>query len=146
MYNFSGVLYRIWGVCGIVLLLGVGCILFEKPWKKGFKILNCKLGLIIIAFAVCLGSVYASRIFFPDVSSYTGEFVGTHRNSTVAPPLPVTNEYVFWDGEGKRKVFYLDAFSKKEIFPYEFESDRKYTVYFDKFTKVIVKVERVFDR
>ena len=32
MNNFSGIIYRIWGVCGVMLLLGIVCILFEKPW------------------------------------------------------------------------------------------------------------------
>lgn len=95
----------------------------------------------MIAFAICLGLIYVSRVVFPDVSSYTGEFIETHRNSRVAPPLPFTDEYVFWNGEGKRQVFYLDIFSKKEIFPYEFVSDQKYTIYFDEFTNVITKVE-----
>lgn len=143
MYNFSGVLYRIWGVCGVILILGVVGILFEKPWAKKVKIQNCKVELIAIAFAICLGLIYASRIVFPDVSSYTGEFIESHRNSRAAPPLPVTNQYVFWNGEGKRKVFYLDIFSKREIFPYEFVGGQKYTIYFDEFTNVITKVEAV---
>lgn len=29
MFNFSGVLYRIWGVCGVILVLGVACILLN---------------------------------------------------------------------------------------------------------------------
>lgn len=143
MYNFSGLLYRIWGVCGTILVLGVVCILLQKPWTKNFKILDCKLGLTMIVFAVCLGLVYVSRIFFPDVSSYTGVFIETNRNSRVAPPLPVTYEYVFWDGEGKRQVFYLDIFSKEEIFPYEFASNQQYTIYFDEFTNVITRVEPI---
>lgn len=143
MYNFSGVMYRIWGVCGVILMLGFVCLLFERPWKKSFRIRNCKLGLIMLAFSVCLGLIYVSRIVFPDVSSYTGEFVESHRNSRVAPPLPVTYEYVFWNGEGKRQVLYLDIFSKKEIFPSEFERGQKYVVYFDDFTNVITKVEPV---
>ena len=141
MYDFSGVLYRIWGVCGILLVLGVVCILLEKPWSKKFKIKNCIAGLLLIAFAISLSSIYLSRIVFPDVSSYTGEFIESHRNSRVAPPLPLTKEYVFWNGEGKRKVLYLDVLSKKEICPYEFVSGQKYTIYFDEFTKVIVKVD-----
>ena len=143
MFNFSGVFYRIWGVCGILLLLGVVCILVEKPWAKKNKLKDLKIGLVGIALAIGLGLVYASRIVFPDVLSYTGEFVDTHRNSRVAPPLPLTDEYVFWNGEGKRQVFYLDFFSKKEIFPYEFEYGRQYTIYYDDFTNVIVKVEPV---
>ena len=141
MYNFSGVLYRIWGVCGIVLLLGIVLVLLEKPWAKDFKLKKCRLGIFIIAFAICLSLAYTSRILFPNVSSYTGEFVSYNRNSRVAPPLPLTNEYVFWSGEGTKKVFYLDVLSKKEIFPSEFENNQIYTIYFDTFTKVIVKVE-----
>lgn len=143
MYNFSGVWFRVWGVAGVCLLLGVVCILLEKPWTKEFKIKDCKLGLFIIAYAVCLGLLYVSRIAFPNVSSYTGEFIDAHRDSRVAPPLPVTDEYVFWSGEGKKKGFYLDAFSKKEIYPYDFERGREYTIYFDEFTEVIIKVEAI---
>ena len=90
MNNYSGIVYRIWGVCGVMLLLGVVCILFEKPRLHKNWLQRCKFGLLTIAFAVCLGAVYASRIFFPNVLSYTGEFVDTHRNSRVAPPLPLT--------------------------------------------------------
>lgn len=143
MYNFSGIVYRIWGVCGIILLVGIIAILCAKPWMPDFNISKVKIDLLFIVFAICLGSIYISRIVFPDVSSYTGEFIETHRNSRVAPPLPFTDEYVFWNGEGKRQVFYLDIFSKKEIFPYEFVSSQKYTIYFDEFTNVITKVEAV---
>lgn len=140
MFNFSGVLYRIWGVCGVILVLGVACILLNRPWARKVKIKDCKLGLIMIAAAIGLSLLYASRIVFPGVSSYTGEFIDSHRNSRVAPPLPVTNEYVFWNGEGKNKLL-SGHFLKKEIFPDDFVSDRKYTIYFDEFTNVIVQVE-----
>lgn len=141
MYNFSGVLFRIWGVCGAILVLGVGCILLEKPWTRNFKIQDFKLGLIMIVFAVCMGLVYVSRITFPDVSLYTGEFIESYRNSRVAPPLPVTYEYVFWNGEGQRHVFYLDIFSKEEIYPENFKHNHQYTIYYDDFTNVILRVE-----
>ena len=143
MYNFSGVFYRIWGVCGILLLVGVGCILVERPWAKKVTLKDLKAGLLITVFAIGLGLVYTSRILFPDVLSYTGDFVDTHRNSRVAPPLPLTDEYVFWNGEGKKQVFYLDIFSKKEIFPCELEYGQQYTIYYDDFTNVIVRVEPV---
>jgi len=143
MYNFSGVLFRVWGVCGVILVLGVVCILFKRPWAQNVRIQDLRLGLIMIAFAIFMGLIYVSRIVFPNVSSYTGEYIESHRNSRVAPPLPVTNEYVFWNGEGKKQVFYLDIFSKKEIFPYEFVSGQKYKLYFDEFTNVITKVEAI---
>lgn len=52
MFNFSGVLYRIWGVCGVILVLRVACILLDRPWAKKVKIKDCKLGLIMIAAAI----------------------------------------------------------------------------------------------
>lgn len=143
MYNYSGILYRIYGVGGIILLLGVLGLLLKKPWSKGWKIQDCKLDLIIIAVSVVFIVFYVSRIFFPNISSYTGNFIKSNRNSRVAPPLPFTNEYVFWNGEGKKNKFYLDIFSKEAIFSDIFEKNQKYTIYFDKLTNIIVKVEVV---
>lgn len=140
MYNFSGIAYRIYGVCGIMLLLGIVLILFKRPWKNNTGILKCKFELFTIAFSICVGLFYASRILFPDVSSYTGEFVNMTRNSRVAPPLPLTNQYVFWNGDGKKKIVYLDILSKDKIYPFEFEKGQEYTVYFDEFTNVIVGI------
>ena len=141
MYNFSGIVYRIWGVSGVMLLLGIVCILFEKPWTEQFRIKNCKVGIVLVVFAICSGSILASRIVFPQVSSYTGEFIRSNRNSRVAPPLPFTTEYVFESEDGQKKGFYLDTFSKKEIFTLELEKNQEYVVYFDKSTNVIVKIE-----
>ena len=143
MYNFSGLIFRIWGVDGIMLLLGVVLLLFERPWRKSFRLKKCKFALACIAFAICSGLFTTSRIISPDISSYTGEFVDTHRNSRVAPPLPVTSEYVFWNGEGKKVKYYLDVFSKKQVFPCDLVIGEEYTVYFDTETKIIVKIEIV---
>lgn len=116
MYNFSGVLYRIWGVCGVVLIMGIICILLEKPWRNDFKIKDCKIGLIMVAFAVCMGLVYASRILFPHVSSYTGEFIRSYHDTGVAPPLPVTSAYVFGnDNEKKRHSIWM-SFQRKKYY------------------------------
>ncbi len=141
MYNFSGMYYRIWAVAGILLLIGITCVLIQKPWAKKFIITDYKFEIVAITIAVFLGIFYISRILVPDISLYTGEFVETHRNSRVAPPLPFTSEYVFWDGDGKRKVLYLDTFSKKDIFPHELESGQVYKVYYDKLTKVITRID-----
>lgn len=99
-----------------ILVLGVACILLNRPWARKVKIKDCKLGLIMITAAIGLSLLYVSRIVFPGVSSYTGEFIDSHRNSRVAPPLPVTNEYVFWNGEGKNELF-IWTFSQKRNIP-----------------------------
>lgn len=132
MYDFSGIWFRIYGVAGIILLVGIVCILIEKT--------KFKWGYVAIAVALCMAIVYLMRIVSPSVSTYNGKFVESHRNSRVAPPLPVTNEYVFWDGANKKKVVYLDSYSKAQIYPHDFIPGACYTVYFDDLTNVIVKV------
>lgn len=141
MFNFSGLVFRIWGVCGIVLFIGLIGILSKRPWKQVLDAKQIMIDLLFIGIAVLLGAVYLSRILFPGVSSYTGTYIETHRNSRVAPPLPVTYEYVFWNGEGNRQKFYLDTFSKKSILHDDLDAGRTYTIYFDEFTNIIVGIE-----
>ena len=143
MYNFSGVIYRIWAVCGFIFLLGLLIVIFQQPWRKPRKLKEYAASLLLICSAVFFASIYASRIVFPKIEVYTGEFVSSHPDHRVAPPLPFTNEYVFWNVEGKKQAYYLDVFSKKEIFPYDFEKYQVYTIYFDDFSNVIVKVEKI---
>lgn len=141
MFNFSGILYRVWGVSGVVLLLGVICICIDRPWRNGFSLQKQRLGVILIAVSLGLAFIYGSRIISPSVSSYTGEFVESHRNSRVAPPLPLTYEYVFWNGSGKKPVFYLDTLSAEKIILWELEPGQMYTIFYDELTNIIVKVE-----
>ena len=141
MYNFTGIVYRIWAVCGVLFLLGLILILFEKPWKGKDRFKKCKIGLLLCIAAVCLSLVYISRIVFPSISSYSGELISCNRNSRVAPPLPFTYEFVVWNGEGNKQVFYLDVFAQKAIFLADPKEEKNLTVYYDSLTSIIVKVE-----
>jgi hypothetical protein len=141
MYDFSGIVFRLWGVCGIMFLLGVTCLLLSKPWKTGYRFKDGKIGWMNIVCSIGLAIVLATRMLYPDVSTHTGAFLYSHRNSRVAPPLPFTEEYVFENPGERHKCFYLDVFSKKKIFPQDFECGVVYTVYYDKLTRVIVKAE-----
>lgn len=138
MYNFSGLWYRVWAVCGIVLLSCVIMLMFEKPWKNGFRSELSKFELIGIAFSLIMGIITVSRIIMPNVSQYAGELVAEHRNSRVAPPLPFTMEYTFETSSGEKRSLYLDIFSLKKIVPQGFEIGQEYIIYFDEFTNVIV--------
>ena len=141
MYCFDGIIYRLWGVCGFMFLVGFICILLECPWKKRFRLSKCKIGLLIIAVSFALGLHYASRIIVPDVQCFEGGFIHENRNSTIAPPLPLTMEYVFSNGNDPKHVFYLDVLSKKTIYPHEFMEGMRYRVYYDRVTSIIVMVE-----
>lgn len=141
MYNFSGLLFRVWGVCGIIFLLGLFLLLFEKPWSSTFTIKNCKLGLMLICVSLILSIFYISRIISPNISSYSGNFVKTQRNSRVAPPLPTTYEYIFNNGGEKNQVFYLDVFSKNAWIENDLIEGQEYMVYYDTFTKIILRID-----
>lgn len=142
MYNFSGIVYRIWASDGIILLLGCFNLLLTLLKDGRFQLKKCALFLVIIAIGLGLCLFHVSRIYSPQVSSYTGEFISSYRDSRVAPPLPCTYGYRFGDGKGYKKVVYLDAFSKKKIAPDEFVVGQEYTVYYDEFTRIIVMVEK----
>lgn len=141
MYNFSGIWYKILGTFGLMVLMAIIIILFEKPWSKSFNIKKCKFAIVAILIAVSSSIFYTTRIISPDVSSYTGTYVESHRTFSYASPLPFNYKYVFWNGEGKKPMFYLDAFSKKEVCPDGFEEGNTYTVYYDEWTNIIVAVE-----
>lgn len=141
MYNFSGVLFRIWGVCSVILMLGIILIIFEKPWKKGFSFKNNALSIGMVIFALALMGLYVSRIIVPDVSVFQGTLVKIQNNTRIAPPLPVTEEYVFQNNSGIKRGFYLDLFSKRSIIPYELEIGTKYSVHYDSFSSIILKID-----
>lgn len=144
MYDYSGIIYKLLTRGLFFLLLSIVGILIDKQRakRKGkeFKINNCKGSLIALVFSVALCLFYVSRIVFPDISSYTGVYQYEHKKPR--GPL-LTQEYVFWNGGGKNKSFYLDVNSKKKIFPEDFEEAEEYIIYYDELTKIIVGVERV---
>lgn len=139
MYNYAGIEYRLWAECGSFFMLGIICSLWGKPWKNGLK--KNYIGPLCILMSLLLFAEYAYVYCSKDVTSYTGEFVKSSRNSRVAPPLPFTDQYNFDDGLGWEE-YYLDIFSKKEIWPEDFVPGEEYIVYYDKHTKVIVKIEK----
>lgn len=141
MYNFSGLLFRVWGVCGIIFLLGLFLLLCEKPWSATFTIKNCKFSLMLICVSLILSVFYISRIISPNILSYSGNFVKAQRNSRVAPPLPTTYEYIFNNGSGENQVFYLDVFSKNAWLVNDLIEGQEYMVYYDTFTKIILRID-----
>ena len=95
MYNFSGSIFRLVSDCGLFFLLGILCILFQKPWKNGFKFKKYGFGLGVILLSICLAFVYGFSLLFPKVTSYTGDFIRCNRSPRMSFG---TYEYVFWNG------------------------------------------------
>lgn len=146
MYDVSGIEYRIWGVFGIILLLGLFLLLVEKPWSKDFKFRKILFSLILIV--VALGGIAFNiyRINALKVMEYTGFYDSYYRDSRIAPPLPFTYGYVFENEQSKKETFYIDVFAKKRIFPdspNDLEEGKEYTIYFEEATHIILKIEEI---
>ena len=141
MYCYDGIVYRILAVSGIMFLLGILCILFEKPWSDTFRMRNCIVGILLLVFSILSGIFYLTRIAFPHVLYYEGEYVEENRNSRAAPPLPLTYEYVFSnENDEKNQVFYLDVISCNKMIPSGFSSKQTYRIYYDEPTRGIVEI------
>ena len=143
MYHFDGLYYRLWGVCGIVAIIGILC-LWASFWPTTKDIKGTVLaGVLAILVALGMGIRYISVITHPDIQIYSGAFVEEHRNSRIAPPSPITYEYTFINEDGEETSFYLDLVSKKAIYPHQFETEANYQIIYEAQTNIIVGVEYV---
>lgn len=143
-YYLDGLVYRIFSVGGILLFIGATPFLLDKFLLKQSSQKKTK---IIFGSATILSSIYILFYLFlllnPTILVHQGYFVSAHRNSRVAPPLPLTMEYSFSNGTQLKPVFYLDVISKKKIFNQEFDQNKEYIIYYEEHTNIIVKVEEV---
>ena len=139
--NYSGIIYRIWAVGGAMVLLGIGCLLVSGIRKKSFSKQCFMAGVLCAVYGLGTAVYYIAQLVSPDVASLHGVFYEEYRNSRVAPPLPFTMEYSFYDENNDSRVFYLDVLSKKEIIPEGFLEDKEYIIYYETSTNIIVGVE-----
>lgn len=141
MNNYSGIIHQVLTGCLPLVTLSILVIIVTSMVEEKHKFRECIIGIVGIAYAVYLFVFYTYGMFSSNYSSYTGNFVESSRTSETISWLPFTDEYIFWNGEGKRQVFYLDNSSKEEIFPDEFKTDKIYTIYYDEWTDIILRVE-----
>ena len=139
--NYSGIIYRIWAVGGAIVLLGIGCLLASGIRTKSFSKQCFWAGVLCVVYGLGTAVYYIVQLVSPDVASLHGVFYEEYRNSRVAPPLPFTMEYSFYDENNDSRVFYLDVLSKKEIIPEGFLEDIEYIIYYETSTNIIVGVE-----
>lgn len=143
-YNIDGILYRVYATGGICLILGIVCLILSKNRKQSKRIkvdFIIAVMMIIFAFAYIGSHIYMS--INPSILMNEGYFVEVYRDSTAAPPLPFTYKYRFTSSSNKNRVFYLDSFSKKDIYPEDFLEGEKYRIFYEKNTNIILKVEEI---
>ena len=140
MYDLSGVYYQlivdalVFGLVGVLFLLTSRFWIPEKKNKKDFLI-----GLICIVLCAGLLIYHGGIINDYKISMHEGEFVEERREN----PYLFRKEYCFSNGTELKPLFYLDIFSKKKIYPADFEEGVRYRIYYEEKTDIIVKVEKL---
>ena len=142
IYNLSGLYYRIHAVGGVLLFLGILDLLLTLfLWKKEKKLLI--LSILSIVTSLIFTTSYLIKLNNLEIEVYEGSFESTYRATAGIPSvLPFDFEYHF-TSEASNKEFFLDAFSKKDIFPADFIEGNQYRIYYEKSTRIIVGVENL---
>ena len=139
--NYSGILYRIWAEAGIIILIGIACLLLSGIRTKTFHKQCFLAGVLCVLYGCGTAIYYLSCLQSPQIDSVQGVFYEEQRNSRVAPPLPLTMEYSFSTTDGEKTVYYLDLLSKKEMIPEGFQEGEEYVICYEARTNIIVSVE-----
>ena len=141
MYNLGGIYHQMkydaifFGGIGIIFLI---CSHFWNGKKRNIKELS--IGLFCCICSVCTIGYYTYVIQNLKIDTCIGTFAEELREN----PYLVRKIYCFIDDTEKSKLsFKLDILTKKDIYPDEFQKGNEYKVYYDRRTKVIVKVEEV---
>ncbi len=151
-FDLSGIWYRIYTEVPFFLLAGTliflaGFISIRKKQKNGHKIgaeigICCLIGAAAIIGSVVLLSHYIKSISALEVKSADCVFVEEYRDSSVAPPLPYTNGYVFKEvGKANSIIVYLDVFSAKKIILEALVPGEMYTVWYSSEDNIIVQLK-----
>lgn len=147
MYSFQGIWYRIVACGCFFLVIGLWALISSHFWnvecivKKYFN-----TGCLVAGFAVIYIVVHLFLLLSPEVLVYSGSYVESRRSPRTAPPFPFSWEYVFDNGSSLKQCFDLDSISSRHIFPDgTLETGETYRIYYEKHTKVIVKVEHLLE-
>lgn len=108
--------------------------ILEKRNIKDFWV-----GMVCFFLCICSIGYHLYVINDLDISTYEGKFIEEHRES----PYLFRKEYCFSNAESIKPLFSLDIFSKKNIYPAEFEEGVLYRIFYEEKTDVIVNVEKL---
>lgn len=144
MYNYSGLRYSmivyfvLASLLFSLLFIYIVCSAIRKKKLKSNRLNKKGLLALIVLIVICLGLGLndATKIIEKDVCVYKGEYLKEYRHFGL--------QYRYYFGKtDDNKVFYMDVFSKREIYPYSFEEEEQYAIYYDRDTSIIVRVEKL---
>ena len=138
MYDFSGIWYHIVIIIVLMFIGILNIIIFEKPFKKSFN-WKSKFSLSNI-LGIILGNGLLLYYFCILINPTVDVFVGSQYKQYGRRGLDTC--YYFENGFGETKALYLNVFSKNRMMPNGFDVDIEYTIYYEKTTRIIVKVDK----
>ena len=140
MYDISGLYYQMKVDSIVFVIVGILFLVDSHFWTLNkIKKKDLCVSLICCVISIYFLIYYHNVISDLKVSVHEGEFVEEHRES----PYLFRMEYCFTTKNGLKPLFYLDVFSKKKIYPNDFEEGTRYRVYYEQKTNVIIKVEKL---
>lgn len=143
MINTSGIVYRIISIGCPVLLIGIICLITSKFWiPNKRKISSLIISICILLFAISYIIVFTYKSIAPSTITCEGIFIREYTNSSQAP---FTRSYIFDVGSPQNKRVFLDSFSKKKIYPYDFQKGGIYKITFEEDTGIILQIVKTGD-
>ena len=113
----------------------------KKCWEKGVKTVLL-LVTVGILWSVLSSGIIAWHIYKPDISCYEGKYLKEYPANEARLSF-FSWRYVFDNGAKPHEAFYLDSFSKKNIYNKDFEKGKRYRIYYEEKDNIIVKVEEL---
>ena len=140
MYNFGGIYYEFERTVSIFAIGGVVILLYSKFWnvhKRNMK--NMIFGLVCIILAIYEFVDYSNILAHPKILIHEGYYDSENRSSRRLCRM----DYCFSNEKGLKPVFNLDIWTKKEIYPKDFNKKQKYRIFYEEETDTIVKIEEI---
>ena len=142
MLCFSGIWYRLISTGAFFLLCGIFILAYSKREQKP-NIQRKKLlaGIFTTCFAVVHIAYHAFLLICPSVSETTGVFIDSRRDGRASPPLPFTWAYVFDTDASLNQRYYIDSFSKQQIFPHSgLTPNCAYQIWYESHSRIILDI------
>lgn len=141
MYDLRGIYFDMIFNVGISFVIWALILIADKFWKKSEKRKN-KTKILVISlimiFLIFLMWEDICAIKNPEILIKEGYFCDTYKEGSV-----FSRSYWFADKDEQEEGFELDSFSKDKIYPDEFQKDKRYRIYYESSTEIIVKVEEI---
>jgi len=134
--NFGTMWFMFWSRGVAIFAMGV-IILFlssintrKHPRNKR----DMMLGVIGIGIGLCLSYEYIHRINNPEIGEYTGQYVEWHRDGAYYL-------YRFTSQNNGNMSFKLDRYTKNEMEEMPFIENNTYTIFYERDSKSILRIE-----